>query len=114
MDKCWGVGASAFFFGPDGASIRYENGKYVMSMLLDPMPAKLRDGVALSGGNGTQAAAYYPETGLGTTAYKWYGSWLAGTVPAGAPCSTDNLLPGADVPRIIEAYNTKRRCIAAE
>lgn len=76
---------------------------------LAPEPAFLTQD--LGGSTGTMASAYYANTSTPTNVIKWPGTWTAGSVAAGTPCSTFNLDSGAETTTVIVANGHYRKCM---
>jgi len=73
--------------------------------------ARAKLSTSLSGATGSSAAAYYVESGAGTTVVKWPGTYVYGSHAAGTPCSTYDLPAGATTDRMIHASGNYRKCV---
>lgn len=65
---------------------------------------------SLGSTNGASAAGYYVNSGGAATVLKWPGSWTAGSLVSGTPCSTTALPAGVEAHQVIERQGNYARC----
>jgi hypothetical protein len=114
LDQCWGSGASGFWTitaiaNSNTTGRKTQDGTVAILMKIDPEPAHLD--TSLAGGSGSWAYATYVNSLLPTTVSKWPGTWTAGSLAAGTPCSTYDLPAGSDAVRSIYATGSYRKCM---
>lgn len=113
LDGCWGEGLSGFFWVKEGIVWGAGNKDQKVNVFgTDPEPADLTD--PLSGSTGATAGAVFTNTGVPTKVVLWPG-WFTGGGgwPAGTPCSTYGLAPGATTSKqiVLNSTGTQRKCI---